>query len=76
MRNLKLALEVDNRASAIVTGTGNAVKLEVDPELMWDREGLLNSQRRSQVSRGCCQSSEKEKRRGRLYPVRVRYKKV
>jgi len=41
MRNLKLALEVDNRASAIVTGTGNAVKLEVDPELMWDREGLL-----------------------------------
>jgi hypothetical protein len=40
MRNLKLTLEVDNRASAIVTGTGNAVQLEVDSEMFWDREGL------------------------------------
>ena len=40
MRNLKLALEVDNRASAIVTGTGHAVQLEVNPELFWTREGL------------------------------------
>ena len=40
MRNLKLTLEVDNWASAIVTGTGNAVKLEVNPELFWTREGL------------------------------------
>ena len=43
MRSLTLRLEADNLASATVTGTnkGHTLKLEVDPEMSWDREGLL-----------------------------------
>jgi hypothetical protein len=33
MRTLTLRLEADNLASAVVTGKGNAVKLEVDAEM-------------------------------------------
>jgi hypothetical protein len=40
LRNLKLSVVADNFASANVVSAGNAVKLEVDPALAWDRAGL------------------------------------
>jgi hypothetical protein len=50
VRNLKLALVADNFAEVNVVSQGNAVKLEVDPALTWDRAGL---QQLSAAARGC-----------------------
>jgi hypothetical protein len=40
MRNLNLNLVTSNFGAVRVIGVGNGVKVEIDQELRWDREGL------------------------------------
>jgi hypothetical protein len=41
MRQLNLNLVADNFTTANVTGKGNGVTVEIDPQLQWARAGLV-----------------------------------
>ncbi len=73
MLNLNLSLVTDNFTTANVIGKGNGVKLEVDPELTWDRAGLVQLSAALAGLHGCCLISRAQRQeesscsyRGRL----------
>jgi len=58
MQSYTLNVVTDCRASVTMRQKGNGMVVEIDPELIWDRDGLLKlSAARLRVQPGCCASS-------------------